>query len=242
MPMITRIVASGRRCGLLFIVVGAACFASGCSTTRARPQWVESITFWEKRETDDRYLKRTPAEEIEDLRVTMEKVPSMTPEEQNAKASELAEAYRNESDPLVRLEMLRVVARCGSPAAAETLKAAMGDSDREVRVTACQAWGVHGGPLAVPQLSEALRKDVSVDVRLAAGKALGQIGGDEAVKALAVALDDQDPALQYRAIQSLREITGKDFGDNVVAWRDYTRGSGTPTEISMMDRMKLKAF
>ncbi|MGC3971526.1 MAG: HEAT repeat domain-containing protein [Pirellulales bacterium] len=143
---------------------------------------------------------------------------------------------------LIRLETLRVVARCGSPVAGETLREALNDSDRDVRVAACQAWGIHGGAQAVPQLSEALRKDPSVDVRLAAGKALGQIGGQESVQALSVALDDQDPALQYRAIQSLREVTGKDFGDNVAAWRDYTRGSGAPAEISLVDRMKLKAF
>jgi hypothetical protein len=91
-------------------------------------------------------------------------------------------------------------------------------------VAACQGWGSHGGPLAVAQMSEAIRKDSSVDVRLAAGRALGQLGGDDAVAALRPALDDPDPALQYRAMQSLREITGKDFGDNVVSWREYIRG------------------
>ena len=86
------------------------------------------------------------------------------------------------------------------------------------------------------------RRPTCVDVRLAAGRALGQLGGDDAVAALRPALDDPDPALQYRAMQSLREITGKDFGDNVVSWREYVRGEGAPAEISLVDRMKLQAF
>ena len=33
----------------------------------------------------------------------------------------------------------------------------------------------------------------------------------------------------------------KDFGDNVAAWREFTRG-GTPKEISTAQRMKLEYF
>lgn len=216
--------------------------SNGCSYARARPKWVQSITFWEAREIDEKYLKKTPAEEIEELRELVEKIPSQTAEEQNRTAADLSQRYRNESDPLIRIELLTAVARCGSAVAGETLRAGLGDSDRDVRVAACLGWGIHGGPQAVPQLSEAIRKDASVDVRLAAGRALGQLGGDDAVAALRPALDDPDPALQYRAMQSLREITGKDFGDNVVSWREYIRGEGAPAEISLVERMKLKAF
>ncbi len=235
-------VLPSRRCVALSLGLLALVTSNGCSYARARPKWVQSITFWEAKEIDEKYLKKTPAEEIEELRELAEKIPSQTPEEQNRTAADLAQRYRNESDPLIRIELLLAVSRCGAPAAGETLRAGLGDSDRDVRVAACQGWGNHGGPLAVAQMSEAIRKDSSVDVRLAAGRALGQLGGDDAVAALRPALDDPDPALQYRAMQSLREITGKDFGDNVVSWREYIRGEAAPAEISLVERMKLKAF
>jgi hypothetical protein len=39
-----------------------------------------------------------------------------------------------------------------------------------------------------------------------------------------MALDDPDPALQRRAVESLRQVTGRDFGNDVVAWRTYVQG------------------
>ncbi len=235
-------VLPSRRCVALSLGLLALVTSNGCSYARARPKWVQSITFWEAKEIDEKYLKKTPAEEIEELRELAEKIPSQSSEEQNRTAADLAQRYRNESDPLIRIELLLAISRCGAPAAGETLRAGLSDSDRDVRVAACLGWGNHGGPGAVAQMSEAIRKDSSVDVRLAAGRALGQLGGDDAVAALRPALDDPDPALQYRAMQSLREITGKDFGDNVVSWREYIRGEAAPAEISLVERMKLKAF
>ena len=235
-------VLPSRRYVALSLGLLALLTSNGCSYARARPKWVQSITFWEAKEIDEKYLKKTPAEEIEELRELAEKIPSQTPEEQNRTAADLAQRYRNESDPLVRIELLLAVSRCGAPAAGETLRAGLADSDRDVRIAACHGWGNHGGPSPVAQMSEAISKASSVDVRLAAGRALGQLGGDDAVAALRPALDDPDPALQYRAMQSLREITGKDFGDNVVSWREYVRGEGAPAEISLVDRMKLQAF
>ncbi|MGC3971525.1 MAG: hypothetical protein QM775_30535 [Pirellulales bacterium] len=109
-----------RRFGSAAVASAVLCALLGCSTTRARPEWVQSITFWEDREVDDKILKKTPAQEIDELRATLEKVPSMTPEEQNAKARELAEAYRNESDGahsignVARRRTLRIAGRRGN--------------------------------------------------------------------------------------------------------------------------------
>jgi hypothetical protein len=42
-------------------------------------------------------------------------------------------------------------------------------------------------------------------------------------------------------VRSLREITGKDFGDNANAWREYLQNR-PPQEISVFERMKLDYF
>jgi HEAT repeat protein len=58
-------------------------------------------------------------------------------------------------------------------------------------------------------------------VRLKALRELGALGSDAAVPALARALEDPDPAIQYRAVGSLKQVSGRDLGDDVNAWRAW---------------------
>ena len=80
---------------------------------------------------------------------------------------------------------------------------------------------------SVKSLESSLRADEDIDVRLAAAEALGKIKSPEAVQAIRVALDDRDPALQYAGVQSMKSITGQDYGPDVQAWRQVAAG-GTP--------------
>ena len=124
--------------------------------------------------------------------------------------------------------------------AAAVLFAGMKDPDPEVRVAICEAWGTRASIVTKPirgaqparseedaatrLLATALSGDTDVNVRLAAARSLGKIKNDpRAVGALGIALKDQDPALQYRAVASLKEISHQDFGNNVVKWQQYVR-------------------
>jgi HEAT repeat protein len=229
------------RFGSALILFGAVAPAGGCSSTQARPNWMRHMVFWEEWESDPNIKGPTPAEQIEQLREQIDAVASMSAAEQHAVAQRMNEAYKNEADPLLRREQIRVSAGCASPIAGETLRAALADSDPDNRAVACDAWAKHGGPQAIPALSDTMKRDAELNVRLAAVRALGKIGGSDAITALGPALEDPVPAMQYRAVQSLREITGKDFGDNAVAWRDYMQNK-PPAEISVVERLKLKAF
>jgi HEAT repeat protein len=225
----------------LAFTTGLVLVFTGCSSTRARPEWMQTIAFWDKKEVDDSYRGEIPAKRVEKMREEAKRMSTLPPAEQQAKADRWAQEFRNEADPLIRAELVKAIATCGAPAAADTIRAAMIDSTTDVRIAACDAWGKHGGPQAVPSLSLAIRKDSSVDVRLAGLRALGAIGGPESIAALGTALDDEDPAMQYRAIQSLRKVTGKDFGDDVASWREFAKG-GAPQEISVVQRAKLDVF
>ena len=91
----------------------------------------------------------------------------------------------------------------------------------------------HGDAQAVKLLSEALRSDVDADVRLAAAKALGETKNPAAVAALGEALTDADPAMQYRAVLSLKKVTGKDLGNDVDRWQQYVKGEQPePTPVA----------
>jgi HEAT repeat protein len=152
------------------------------------------------------------------------------PDEQERISGELAAAFPVEADPLIRLEIVRALDGYPTAAAASTLDAALGDSDGDVRIAACKVWGERGGPEAVAKLQGVLASDLDQDVRLAAARALGETGDPAAVSALGDALADADPAMQYRAVQSLRSVTGEDFGNDVNRWRQYVRGESPAPE------------
>jgi HEAT repeat protein len=65
------------------------------------------------------------------------------------------------------------------------------------------------------------RADPEIDVRLRALRELGDLGDREAVPVLAKALEDSDPAVQYRAVGALKKVSGRDLGDDVNKWREW---------------------
>jgi HEAT repeat protein len=73
-------------------------------------------------------------------------------------------------------------------------------------------------------LGDVVRRDSDLDVRIAATNELGRFPEQAAIEALGVALSERDPALQYRAVQSLKSATGHDFGNSVPAWREFVAG------------------
>jgi len=147
--------------------------------------------------------------------------------EQRQITDQLARQMQVEPDPLVRYAVVDAIAEFRTPMAQQVLEAGLADQDVAVREACCRALGRRGETSAVASLANALKNDKEIDVRLAAAEALGNIKSPEAIQAVAVALDDRDPALQFVGVQSMRSITGKDYGPNVEAWRTVAAG-GTP--------------
>lgn len=165
-----------------------------------------------------------PAERVAQIRQLALQAANADPQEQQRVAAQLAEAIRNEDDPMIRMEIVRAMGTVDAPLADRVLRAAVEDPSPEVRITAAEVWGRCGGKDAVEVLGQLLGSDLDIDVRLAAVRALGQIAEPSAVAVLGRVLDDPDPALQYRAVQSLKELTGKDLGNDVGRWQQYVRG------------------
>ncbi|MBI2481698.1 MAG: HEAT repeat domain-containing protein, partial [Planctomycetia bacterium] len=112
--------------------------------------------------------------------------------------------------------------------------------DAGVRIAACRAWGRRGGPEALDVLARTVSNDSDLDVRLAATTQLAKFQDRQSLEALAVALNDKDPALQHRAVQSLKSVSGRDYGDSVPAWRDYVEGRSPvlPEPPSIAERLR----
>lgn len=153
-----------------------------------------------------------------------------SPDRQQIIAETLAQQIREEKVPTVRLHIVNAIQNCRTPMASSVLRAALDDEDIDVRIAACKAWGKVGGPEAVELLGRTVGDDgAELEVRLAATSALANVKHPRAVQALGLAIQDrQDPALQYRAAQSLQQVTGVRHGNNLVAWRNYVSEQGDP--------------
>jgi HEAT repeat protein len=93
------------------------------------------------------------------------------------------------------------------------------DPEPDVRVVVCAEWGKRGDAEAAAVLSGVLSSDIDKDVRMAAARGLGSTHDPVAITALGGALDDTDPAMQRRAVLSLKDVSGQDLGNDVDRWR-----------------------
>jgi len=111
-----------------------------------------------------------------------------------------------------------------------------------VRAAACDAWAKRGGPDAVRLLTARFDGDSELTVRLRALHALGSIRDEAAIAVLARALDDPDPAIQMRAMRSLRQLAGRDLGGDPAAWRAWAANPRRTSSPWSLSRELLPAF
>ena len=152
---------------------------------------------------------------------------SLSEAERQRVGGELAAILGDERSSPMRVEILRTLSAFPSSEAMPALQAALTDADPQVRIAACTTLGAWKSPEALQALGSTVGSDGDLDVRMAAARALENFNDPAAAQALSVALDDNDPALQKVAMRSLRQSTGKNYGESVVAWREYLAG-GNP--------------
>jgi hypothetical protein len=168
-----------------------------------------------------------------------------TPEQREI-TDQLARQIQIEPDPLVRQAVIRAISEFRTPMAQQVLEAGLADQHEMVRIACCQALGARAvagvsdpGHSSVAALAKSLRTDKDMNVRIAATEALGKIKSPEAIQALAAALDDRDPALQYVGVQSMKRVTGKDYGPDVQTWRQVAAGQAPPEKVpSVAERIR----
>jgi HEAT repeat protein len=148
--------------------------------------------------------------------------------EQERLSREMIELVKDDPNPLIRRKAIRVLSAFRGPTAVEGLRAATGDADSQVRIAAIHAWRDRGDDEAVRVLANLVGSDMDQNVRMAAARGLAAFRDPRAAEALAIALEDRDPALQYTAMQSLRLSTGRDYGNDMGLWQAYLRGENPP--------------
>ena len=218
--------AGGKRlCVPAFCLFLAA--VSGCADGPFSDMFVLSSPFGRDDSADDARYGPTPVDRIKVLKSLASQAEGLQPDQQQRLSEDLTQRVETEQDPLIRAEVVRALGAFPTAAAAGGLRTALADGDSDVRIAACEAWARRGGPEAITALADVLGSDTDIDVRLAATRALGQFRDPAAVRALALGLDDGNPALQYRAIESLKSLSGHDYGNDITAWREFAQG-GNP--------------
>jgi hypothetical protein len=194
-----------------------------------RQQWLE----------DEQY-GTTLHSRLEELAALRRQAEGMDAAEQARIVRDLNRAVAEDPSALYRGQVVRTLGALSTPLAAQGLQLAIRDGDPSVRILACRAWAQRGGEEAIQSLSQVVRQDTDLDVRLAATRELASFKQPSVIPALGLALEDPDPALQYRAVQSLKSVTGKDFGNSIAAWRQFVRdGSMQPAEEpSLAERLR----
>jgi HEAT repeat protein len=222
-----------------------ACLAALSTGCAKGPLWrLGGLSPWVQKQwaDEEKQYGATLRTKLSELESVAARAPGMEPAEREGWANQLAHLAVSDPSPLLRARVVAVLPVFASPAADAALRAALGDQDLDVRVTACEAWGRRGGGEAVQLLSDKLNRDTETDVRLAAIRALGELEGEQAtgaVRTLGVALDDKNPAIQFRAIESLRQVSGRDYGTDLVAWRQFVQGGQPePTTPTFAERLR----
>lgn len=225
---------------LAFWSLALACFPVwlGCVELNAlnpyyRKQWAE----------DERIMPsfHTHWKRIRALETTAGHMPY---EDQRRSASELTRLIKEDSNLVLRIAAVRSLSAFPPELAREGVLAALADKDAELRVAACEALRRIGDEEAIAVLASLVETDSHLDVRLAATRALGGLDHPAAWRALAAALDDRDPALQYRAMESLAQTSGRRYGYDVALWKAYLRGENPPPPPppSIVERIRESVF
>jgi HEAT repeat protein len=220
-------------CGLLLV----AALASGCVGNKFK--YTTTGKWPPMRAKTPEELVPTAEDRIQLMRDQAKQIAKASTAEQEQFARKIATDLTTEQSPFVRREMYLALGGVQSLTANSILYAGLQDPDENIRIACCQAWGQRGGPDAAKVLGETLSSESNLDVRLAAARALGKAKDNGGVTSLGVALEDPNPAVQRRAIESLEEITGEKFGNDVDAWRTFVQG-GTPQprEETIVSRLK----
>jgi HEAT repeat protein len=181
-----------------------------------------------------------PAERIAAIRKMSQEAVRAGVDAQEQLAVKFAGLYPQETDPLIRVELVRASAALRCPPAVLLVRQATKDSDADVRIAACKALPKQQGAEAAEVLAGVLGSDTDLDVRLAAARALGELRNPAAVPPLATALEESDPAMQHRAVSSLRAAAPEDVGSDATRWREYVKGEplSPPKTVPLAERIR----
>jgi HEAT repeat protein len=136
---------------------------------------------------------------------------------------------RTDDDPLVRSAAVRGMGMMEGADVIPSLATVLArDGSPHVRTDAAAALGRQGKPECVAPLAASLKDEASSDVRVVVAESLRNFRDPVAGKALVTALADPSLAVNQRAWESLRYMTGQNLDREAAQWNDYLAQTADP--------------
>ncbi len=230
---------SQRKTAWILIVSCASVLLPGCTDApffhmKKLNPYIQSQ--WRK----DREKAVVYSQRVDELRLLRNQIASMDQAEQAQWIEQLSELLKSETSPEIRRETVLVLQKVmDRPEAVAAVTPLIQDKNDKVRLTVAQTLGTRSDPQAAAALMAMARSDSSRPVQLAATQSLGKHPSDEVRQFLASKLEDRSPAMQYQASLALKDLTGKDYGGDIDAWKRYLAGEEVPEPTpSLADSLK----
>jgi HEAT repeat protein len=129
----------------------------------------------------------------------------------------------------VQATALRTLAKVGtSDVLATTIAKAASNPSAIVRAECIAVTTYVESNVAVATLTSMLAYDSDAEIRRAAAAALANYRERQAINALLTALSDDEFKVSYAARRSLKQLTGRDLGDDPDAWRSWLFAGADP--------------
>ncbi|MFZ9914057.1 MAG: HEAT repeat domain-containing protein [Phycisphaerales bacterium] len=133
------------------------------------------------------------------------------------------------TDPLVRAAAVQALGRHGEPEDAARVAKNLASPYRQVRLASAKALQrLHDPAVADTIWTRLIDPTEDSDVRTELAVALGQYPTPAVFNALVAALSQRDLAVNAAAVDSLRTLTGQQFGLEEDAWLRFYAGTGEP--------------
>jgi len=154
-------------------------------------------------------------QELLRLSQTIDKLPTS---EQQEWVKQFSGILENDESAEMRRLVVVSAGRLDSAESLSLIESGLKDPSTKVRMEACRSLGGRRGSDSVRLLASVFGSESNQDVKNAAVAALASFSDQIAVDSLRLALSDRNPATRAVAISSLRESTGKDYGDDPKEW------------------------
>lgn len=211
-----------------------------------------------------------PSEERRDLIRKKGQMGAKAPEQEKALLiKQLMDEYTTSPDQNMRREAVDAMAMIKHPWRDRNMKEILKDENAFIRISALEALdnSFDGTKTELATIFiEHLRNDQDKDVRLRAATFLGDVRDKNEMNkniarnilpgaivpenevsrqielALGEALHDKVPAVRFEAMQSLKKVSGKDYGNDINRWLayiSYSKGETTeaPKEQTLAERL-----
>lgn len=166
----------------------------------------------------DREIGVTDHERRAELQSLASKIGRMNSKDQQFWAEHLGGIIENDPSPEMRRLSVLAASRLKTPNALDLIERGLDDESLKVQMEACRSLGKRSEPEAAQLLASTLGTTAEQDIRNSAIAALGNHKGNIPVDSLRLVLEDTDPATTYLAMNSLRGVIGKDYGNDPKQW------------------------